>query len=163
MPIRNARPSDRVVVGVLADTHGLLRQEVLDALRGVDRIVHAGDIGSAEVLEQLESVAPVTAVRGNNDRGPWARTLPDAAIVHVADTALYVVHDLADLSVDPVAAGCSVVISGHSHKPTRDQRDGVVFFNPGSAGPRRFKLPVCVGRLSLGNGQVEAEHQVLEG
>lgn len=152
----------RYVVGVISDTHGLLRPEALAALHGVDRIIHAGDIGSPEVLEQLARIAPVTAVRGNNDTGTWAETLPDTAVLRLGRTVLYVVHDLQQLSVDPAAAGCTVVVSGHSHKPAALEREGVLYFNPGSAGPRRFHLPVAVGRLVVEGKAVQGQVSVLQ-
>ncbi|HEX2501708.1 MAG TPA: metallophosphoesterase family protein [Methylomirabilota bacterium] len=139
----------RTVIGVLSDTHGLLRPEALRRLRGVDQIVHAGDIGSAEVLRALAKVAPVTAVRGNNDRGAWARRLPATAVLRVGRIRLYVLHDLKALAVDPRAAALAVVIAGHSHKPGLADREGVLFMNPGSIGPRRFTLPIAMGFLTI--------------
>jgi putative phosphoesterase len=136
-------------VGVISDTHGLLRPEALDALRGADVIVHAGDIGSPDVLKALSSVAPVTAVRGNNDRGPWANKLPETAVVEIGRVRLYVLHDVKELALDPRARGFAAVVSGHSHKPNAEERDDVLFFNPGSAGPRRFRLPISIGRLEI--------------
>ncbi|HSF06110.1 MAG TPA: metallophosphoesterase family protein [Methylomirabilota bacterium] len=144
-------------VGVISDTHGLLRPEAVAALRGVGAIVHAGDIGSPEILRSLSALAPVTAVRGNNDREPWARALPETAVVRIGTTRLYVLHDVKELGLDPGARGFAAVLSGHSHQPHAEQRDGVLFFNPGSAGPRRFRLPVSVGRLTIAGGRVSAE------
>jgi putative phosphoesterase len=141
-------------VGVISDTHGLLRPEALDALRGADVIVHAGDIGSPDVLKALSSVAPVTAVRGNNDRGPWANKLPETAVVEIGRVRLYVLHDVKELALDPRARGFAAVVSGHSHKPNAEKRDGVLFFNPGSAGPRRFRLPISIGRLEIARQRV---------
>ena len=141
-------------IGVIADTHGLVRPEALAALRGVDRILHAGDIGGPEVLRALEAVAPVTAVRGNNDRGPWAVSLPATEAVEAAGAWLYVLHDLTALDLDPRVAGFAAVVAGHSHRPALEERDGVLYFNPGSAGPRRFRLPVSVGRLTVSAGRV---------
>jgi putative phosphoesterase len=149
-------------VGVIADTHGLVRPEALAALRGVDRILHAGDIGGPEVLRALEAVAPVTAVRGNNDRGPWAETIAETEAVEVAGAWLYVLHDVKTLDLDPRAAGFAAVVSGHSHRPGRAERDGVLFFNPGSAGPRRFRLPVSVGRLTVDGGRIASALVELE-
>jgi uncharacterized protein len=149
-------------VGVISDTHGLLRPEALAALAGVVRIVHAGDIGALEVLNTLATIAPVTAVRGNNDRGAWARELPETALVEVGGISIYLLHDLNTLSIDPVAAGVSVVVSGHSHKPAQAESQGVLYLNPGSAGPRRFKLPIAVGRLSIEGGRVSAELHMLD-
>lgn len=141
-------------IGVISDTHGLVRPEALDALRGVDRILHAGDIGGPDVLHALEALAPVTAVRGNNDRGPWAEAIPATEAVEVAGAWLYVLHDLKELDLDPRVAGFTAVVSGHSHRPAQEERDGVLYFNPGSAGPRRFRLPVSVGRLTVDAGRV---------
>jgi putative phosphoesterase len=149
-------------VGVISDTHGLLRPEAVAALRGVDRILHAGDVGSARVLEALAALAPVTAVRGNNDRGAWARRLPATAVLEIGAIRLYVVHDLKDLDVDPRAAGYAAVVCGHSHRPRREDRDGVLYFNPGSAGPRRFALPISLGRLRVERGRVTGTLLTLE-
>jgi hypothetical protein len=149
-------------VGVIADTHGLVRPEALAALRGVDRILHAGDIGGPDVLRALEAVAPVTAVRGNNDRGPWAEPFAETEAVEVAGAWLYVLHDVKALDLDPRAAGFAAVVSGHSHRPGQAERDGVLFFNPGSAGPRRFRLPVSVGRLTVDDGRVTGALVALE-
>lgn len=144
-------------IGVISDRHGLLRPEAVAALRGVERIVHAGDIGSPDVLRALAEVAPVTAVRGNNDRGPWAEALRATEVVEVGEARLYLLHDVGELDLDPRAAGFAAVVFGHSHKPRQEQRDGVLFFNPGSAGPRRFTLPVSVGRLRVAGGRVRGE------
>ncbi len=137
------------LVGVISDTHGLLRPEALAALAGVEHIVHAGDIGDPAVLQALAAIAPVTAVRGNNDHGPWAQAIPETAVLEVAGRHLYILHDLHLLDLDPRAAGMAAVIAGHSHRPASEVRDGVLYFNPGSAGPRRFKLPIAVGRLHI--------------
>jgi len=142
---------------VISDTHGLLRQEALAALAGSELIIHAGDIGSPAVLEGLSAIAPVHAVRGNNDRDEWARTLPLTEVVEVGDLLVYLLHDIADLDIDPAAAGMSAVITGHSHKPVAETRDGVLFLNPGSAGPRRFRLPITVARLALADGRLQSE------
>ncbi len=144
-------------MGLISDTHGLLRSEALEALAGSDAIVHAGDIGEAAILEALAGIAPVTAVRGNNDTGPWAGAVPETVTVEIARVRIHVVHDLAALAIDPVAERIAVVVAGHSHRPGRFERDGVLYVNPGSAGPRRFRLPVGVGRLLLGPGAVRAE------
>ena len=149
-------------IGVISDTHGLLRPEAVEALRDVDRIVHAGDVGSPDVLRGLETIAPVTAVRGNNDHGPWAAKLPLTDVLDVGDVLLYVIHDVKELDLDPRAAGLAAVIAGHSHRPLAEAREGVLFFNPGSAGPRRFRLPVSVGRLTLDGGRVVGELRTLE-
>jgi putative phosphoesterase len=146
-----------VIVGVISDTHGLLRPEAVAALRGVDRIIHAGDIGAPEVLDALDALAPVTAVRGNNDRGPWARAIPETQVVDAGGVLIYVIHDVGQLDVDPAAGGFGVVIAGHSHVPRNERRDGVLWFNPGSAGPRRFKLPIALGRLTIDAGRARGE------
>jgi putative phosphoesterase len=146
---------------VISDTHGLVRPEAVAALAGVERIVHAGDIGSPDVLQALARVAPVTAVRGNNDRGAWARAIPETEVVEVDGVSLYVLHDLHELDLDPRAAGFAAVIAGHSHQPRVDERDGVLYLNPGSAGPRRFKLPIALARLTIANGRVTAEVRTL--
>jgi len=146
-----------VIVGVISDTHGLLRPEAVAALRGVDRIVHAGDIGAPEVLAALAELAPVTAVRGNNDKGPWARAIAETQVVDAGGVLIYVIHDVAELDVDPAAGGIGVVIAGHSHVPRNEVRDGVLWFNPGSAGPRRFKLPIALGRLTIEAGRAHGE------
>jgi uncharacterized protein len=142
------------IVGVISDTHGLLRPEAADALRGCDQIVHAGDIGKPEVLAQLRDIAPLTAIRGNIDR--WATDLPDCEVVEVEGRYLYVVHDLNALDLDPKAAGFDVVISGHSHSPGVRETDGVLYLNPGSAGPRRFTLPVALALLEVSGKQLNA-------
>lgn len=139
----------RARVGVVSDTHGLVRPEMLRALEGSDAIVHAGDVGAPEVLEALRALAPVTAVRGNNDRGPWAQALRDDEVLEIAGRLVYVLHDLAELALDPAAATFSVVVSGHSHRPRIEEKRGVLYVNPGSAGPRRFTLPIAVARLDL--------------
>ncbi|HVY37818.1 MAG TPA: metallophosphoesterase family protein [Polyangia bacterium] len=146
-----------MLLGVISDTHGLLRPEAVAALRGVDRIIHAGDIGGPEILAALAAIAPVVAVRGNNDRGPWAEALPHTQIVDTGGLHLYVIHDVAELDLDPAAAGIAAVVAGHSHRPGQQQRDGVLWFNPGSAGPRRFKLPIALGRLTIDAGLVRGE------
>lgn len=146
-----------MLLGVISDTHGLLRPEAVAALRGVDRIVHAGDIGAPEVLAALGELAPVTAVRGNNDKGPWARTIAETQVVDADGVLIYVIHDVAQLDVDPAAGGFGVVIAGHSHVPRNELRDGVLWFNPGSAGPRRFKLPIALGRLTIEAGRARGE------
>ena len=142
-------------VGLLSDTHSLLRPEALAFLRGADHIVHGGDIGDAGVLEALRRVAPVTAVRGNNDFGPWAERIAETELLKIGGVSIYVLHDLKQLSLDPVAAGFHVVVSGHSHQPRIDERDGVLYVNPGSCGPRRFKLPVSLGELRISGESVK--------
>jgi uncharacterized protein len=145
------------LIGVISDTHGILRPEALDALRGSDRIIHAGDIGSPEIIEKLSAIAPVTAVRGNIDTAASARELPENDVLEVDGVTIYVLHDLAQLDLKPKAAGFGAVISGHSHVPKQEVRDGVLYFNPGAAGPRRFNLPVSIGRLIVENGAVRGE------
>jgi hypothetical protein len=147
----------RHLIGVISDTHGLLRPEAVQALAGSELIIHAGDVGSPGILEALQAVAPVQAVRGNTDRGAWARKLPDREVVQVGGVLLYVLHNLYELDLDPVAAGFKAVIYGHSHRPDIDRRQGVLFLNPGSAGPRRFTLPVTVARLHLQGTSLQAE------
>jgi putative phosphoesterase len=144
-------------VGLIADTHGLLRAEAVEALRGSDLIVHAGDVGDPAILEALGRLAPVRAVRGNNDRGAWAAALPETDRVDVGGIALYVLHDIGELAIDPGTSGCRVVVAGHSHRPAHAVREGVHFVNPGSAGPRRFRLPVSVARLSVDGDRVAVE------
>ena len=146
-----------MLVGVISDTHGLMRPEALAALRGVDRIIHAGDIGTPEILTALEAIAPVTAVRGNNDRDGWARAISATQVVDAAGALIYVIHDVGELDVDPAAGGFGVVVAGHSHQPLNEQRGGVLWFNPGSAGPRRFKLPIALGRLTIEAGRVRGD------
>lgn len=149
------------VVGVISDTHGLLRPEALEALAGVEQIVHAGDIGSPEIIERLQRIAPVTAVRGNNDKAGWADAFAPAEVLDLAGRLIYVLHDVAELDFDPAAAGFAAVIAGHSHKPQISEKDGVLFLNPGSAGPRRFKLPIALARLYIDEQVVRAEIQEL--
>jgi uncharacterized protein len=144
-------------LGVISDTHGLLRPEAVDALCGVNRILHAGDIGAPEILEQLQTVAPVTAVRGNVDGGALARKLPLSEVIEVDGISIYMLHILEELDLKPEAAGFSAVIYGHSHVPKIEEKNGVLYFNPGSAGPRRFKLPVTVGKLMVEGEKIHAE------
>jgi len=147
---RRRRGGDHAVVGVISDTHGLLRPQALTALAGVDLMVHAGDIGSPAILAELGAIAPVLAVRGNNDREAWAASIPEIATTEIAGKRLYVIHDFKMLARDPAALGVDVIISGHSHRPSVQHRSSVVLLNPGSAGPRRFSLPIAVARLHLG-------------
>ena len=153
----NTTEENFILIGVISDTHGLLRPEALASLRGSEHIIHAGDVGKPEILEQLGEIAPVTAVRGNIDKGTWARNLPETQVVELSGICVYVLHDLGTLDLKPQAAGFKVVISGHSHVPKQELRDGVLYFNPGSAGPRRFKLPITVGRIFIENGAVRGE------
>jgi putative phosphoesterase len=143
-------------IGLISDTHGLLRDEALDWLRGSDHIVHAGDIMGAEILRKLGEIAPLTAVRGNNDHGPWAEKVPETAVLEAGGISIFVIHDLAQLAVDPKKAGHRVVVAGHSHKPHVEEREGVLYVNPGSAGPRRFTLPISAGELRIQGGQASA-------
>jgi putative phosphoesterase len=146
-----------VTLGVISDTHGLLRPEAVEALRGSDRILHAGDIGTPDIFEALAKIAPVTAVRGNVDTASWARDLPATEAVEIGGVSIYMLHDRGRLDLKPQAAGFRVVIYGHSHQPKIEEENGVLYFNPGSAGPRRFHLPVSVGRLMIETGKVQAE------
>ncbi len=145
------------LIGVISDTHGLVRPEALHALEGTDLIIHAGDIGKPEVVTALQSIASVVAVRGNNDKGEWAREFPETEVVEVEKFLIYVLHDLKELDLDPAAAGFRVIISGHSHRPSVVEQNGVLFLNPGSAGPRRFKLPVAVALLRIKGEFVDTE------
>jgi uncharacterized protein len=142
-------------VGVISDTHGLMRPEALAALAGSDLILHAGDIGTPEVLDALGQIAPVIAIRGNNDSGDWAAAIPERETVRIEGVGVYLLHSVKDLDFDPKAEGIGVVISGHSHKPAIATQDGVLFLNPGSAGPRRFKLPISLARLQIMGGSVQ--------
>jgi putative phosphoesterase len=137
------------IVGLISDTHGLMRHTALAALQGCDLIIHAGDVGKPEIIEQLGAVAPVVAVRGNIDQAAWASRLPMTAVAEAGPVRIYVLHDLQQLDLDPAAAEFGIVVSGHSHKPARTERAGVIYLNPGSAGPRRFQLPITVARLDL--------------
>jgi putative phosphoesterase len=150
------------VVGVISDTHGLVRPEAVAGLRDVELIIHAGDIGSPEVVVALERIAKVRAIRGNNDREAWASRWPETDIVQVGMVSIYVLHDLAQLDLDPRAAGIQVVISGHSHRPNAERRDGLLYLNPGSAGPRRFKLPICLARMRITGTEVGYDFVDLE-
>jgi len=145
------------LVGLISDTHGLLRPEAVRALQGSDLIVHAGDIGKAAILTALRDLGPVTAVRGNIDQGPWAQKLPRMEALEIDQVGVYVIHDLNELDVVPEAAGFKVIVSGHSHQPLIQERNGVIFVNPGAAGPRRFNLPVSVARMYVQGKSVEVE------
>ena len=149
-------------IGVISDTHGLLRPEATDALHGSELIIHAGDVGAPGILEALTRIAPVVAVRGNVDTAPWATALPATEVVEVAGRHLYVLHQIEHLNLDPSAAGFAAVIYGHSHKPSVEVRRGVLYLNPGSAGPRRFTLPITLVRLRIGDGGLEPELVTLE-
>jgi len=147
----------KLLVGVISDTHGSLRPEAVEALRGSDRILHAGDVGDPKILEALARIAPVTAIRGNIDTEPWASTLPETEVIEAGNISIYMLHNLRQLDLKPEGAGFRVVIYGHSHKPKIEEKNGVLYFNPGSAGPRRFHLPVSVGRLMIQSRKVWAE------
>ncbi|HKS74841.1 MAG TPA: metallophosphoesterase family protein [Terriglobales bacterium] len=146
-----------MIIGVISDTHGLLRPEAIAALAGSDHIIHAGDVGEREILDRLAAIAPVTVVRGNIDTESWAKKLPYKEVFEQEGVSIYILHILEKLDLRPEAAGFQVVISGHSHVPKQETKRGVLYFNPGSAGPKRFKLPVTIGRLSLKDGDVRGE------
>ena len=150
MPIRPVR------IGLISDTHGLLRPQALDFLRGSDHILHAGDVVGAAILDQLAGLAPLTAVRGNNDHGDWAQALPESVTITLGGVVIHMLHDLKELAIDPAVEGVRVVVTGHSHKPACEERGGVLYVNPGSAGRRRFTLPVSIGEVLIGDGQVAA-------
>ncbi|HYV13542.1 MAG TPA: metallophosphoesterase family protein [Pyrinomonadaceae bacterium] len=145
----------RKLIGVISDTHGLVRPQAIEALEGVDMILHAGDVGNQEVLDTLNEIAPVVAVRGNNDKGEWAESLPDWEVVEIGDVSIYMLHDVKEIDISP-AGSFQVVVSGHSHKPAIEERRGVLYVNPGSAGPRRFTLPVSVAHLRVVGEKVKA-------
>jgi len=145
------------IIGVISDTHGLLRDEAVEALSGSDYIVHAGDVGDPAILDRLRRIAPLAAVRGNIDREAWARTLPKTDVLSLDGREIYLLHNIADLDLKPEAAGFSAVIYGHSHVPKQEMKNGVLYLNPGSAGPRRFRLPVTVARLQVREGKLHAQ------
>lgn len=142
--------------GIISDTHGLMRQEALDALMGSDLIIHAGDIGQTVVLDELQTIAPVIAVKGNVDRAEWADTLPFSRVIEIESVRLYIIHDIQELNINPAAESVDMVISGHSHIPRITETDGVVFLNPGSAGPRRFSLPISVATVQITGRRIQA-------
>jgi len=146
-----------VTLGVISDTHGLLRPQAMEALHGSNWILHAGDVGAPEILETLAKIAPVTAIRGNVDTGRWADALPATELVEIGGVSIYMLHDLGQLDLKPEAAGVRVVVYGHSHQPKIEEKNGVLYFNPGSAGPRRFNLPVSMGKLTIDAGKIRAE------
>ena len=150
------------ILGLISDTHGLLREEAVDALRGSDLILHAGDVGGPEILKALRAIAPVLAVRGNVDTGDWAQVLPLTEVIQAGSVTIYMLHILNNLDIDPGVAGMHIVVSGHSHKPGQAEKGGVTYINPGSAGPKRFQLPVTVARLDLGAKPWKAEFVQLE-
>jgi putative phosphoesterase len=149
-------------IGLISDTHGLFREEALQALHGSDLIIHAGDVGDSRILEALGQLAPTVAVRGNVDTEAWAKSLPETAVVQAGSVNIYVLHDVKTLDLDPNAAGFHIVVSGHSHKPGCSEQNGVVYINPGSAGPRRFNLPITIARLDLGVTPCSVEFVDLE-
>ncbi len=149
-------------IGLISDTHGLLRPQALEFLRGSDHILHAGDIVGADILDQLAGLAPLTAVRGNNDHGDWAQALPESVTLVLGGVTIHMLHDLKELAVDPAAQGVRVVVTGHSHKPACEERGGVLYVNPGAAGRRRFTLPVSVGELLVDDGRVEVRLVTLD-
>ena len=161
MAAKSAKNHKRLV-GVISDTHGLIRPEALRALKGADIVIHAGDIGKVEVIEMLQSISPVVAIRGNVDQGEWARPFPETEVVEIEQTLIYVLHDLKTLDLDPAKSGFGAVISGHSHNPWITHHNGVMFLNPGSAGPRRFRLPVAVARLQINGSSIDPEIVELE-
>ncbi len=146
-----------MLLGLISDTHALLRPEALAALQGVDQILHAGDVGAPEILEKLTAIAPVTAIRGNVDTEPWSRTLPETELIEAEGVTIYMLHDRAKLDLKPEAAGIAAVIYGHSHQPKIEEKNGVLYINPGSAGPRRFSLPVSIGKLEIKKAKLTAE------
>jgi putative phosphoesterase len=151
-----------VIVGVISDTHGLLRPEAVVALQGSDYIIHAGDVGDPQILDDLSAIAPLTAVRGNVDHGALAQKLPATNVLEVGGVSIYVLHSILELDLKPEAAKFAAVVYGHSHVPKQDWKNGVLYFNPGSAGPRRFKLPVSVGRMTIENGRIDSKIFLLE-
>jgi putative phosphoesterase len=151
-----------VIIGVISDTHGLLRPGALAALQGSDYIIHAGDIGDPQILDKLAAIAPLTAVRGNIDHGAWANKIPTTNVLEVGEISIYVLHNLQELDLKPEAAKFAAVVYGHSHVPKQEWKNGVLYFNPGSAGPRRFRLPLSVGRLRIQDGRIDAKILLLE-
>lgn len=151
-----------MIIGVISDTHGRITKQALEALKGSELIIHAGDVGGPEILETLEEIAPVYAVRGNTDMDRWAQALPMTQVVEAGGMSFYVLHNIATLNIDPKAAGFDAVIYGHSHIPKEDRRGGILYFNPGSAGPKRFRLPICLGRMEIENGKIDTEWIDLE-
>lgn len=146
-----------MLIGVISDTHGLLRPEALNALRGSAMIIHAGDVGKPAILEQLRGIGPVVAVRGNIDRQPWAARLPESTLVTVDGQKIFIVHDLSQFTISSAPAGLAAVVFGHSHKPSIEKRDGILYLNPGSAGPRRFRLPITLARLTATRAALRPE------
>ena len=151
-----------MIVGVISDTHGLMRPQAIAALEGSDLIIHAGDVGSPDILTRLRMVAPTIAVRGNVDTSPWGRTLAEVEVVEAAGRSIYMLHDIGTLDLDPRAGGFAAVVYGHSHRPEAQERDGVLYLNPGSAGPRRFTLPISLARLTIADGTLTHEFVTLD-
>ena len=143
-----------MLIGIISDTHGVLRPQAVDALRGVQHIIHAGDVGGADIIPKLRKIAPVTAIQGNIDIESWAKKLPATEVVELGGLSFYVLHNVRAIDLKPKAAGFAAVISGHSHKPGYEFSEGVLYFNPGSAGPRRFKLPITVGKIEIRDGEL---------
>ena len=154
--MRRKQTKHKKLIGVISDTHGLVRPQAIEALAGVDMILHAGDIGNSAVLDTLREIAPVVAVRGNNDRGEWAQSLPDWEVVEIGAVSIYMLHDVKEIDISPAGA-FQVVVSGHSHKPAVEERRGVLYVNPGSAGPRRFSLPISLAHLRVEGSTVNAK------
>ena len=146
-----------MIIGVISDTHGRMRENALNELKGSDIIIHAGDIGSLEVLDALKNIAPVYAVKGNTDKGSWSGSLPLTQVVEAEGKFIYVIHDIGTMDLEPKAAGIDIVVYGHSHSPKKEERNGVLYFNPGSAGPKRFNLPICLGRIEIKDDSINAE------
>jgi uncharacterized protein len=157
MPAAPNLSEREVIVGVISDTHGLLRPEAVAALQGSDLIIHAGDVGNPDVIKELIGIAPTRVVRGNVDKGDWAAMLPMFELVDVGERLLYVLHEISQLDIEPAAAGFAAVVFGHSHQPVIEMREGVLFLNPGSAGPRRFKLPITVARVGISGARMRPE------
>ena len=155
--VRNSGKEETKLIGVISDTHGLVRPQALQALEGADLLIHAGDIGKPEVITALRSIGSVVAVRGNIDKGEWASDIPFRKVVEFEDVLIYVLHNIKELDLDPDTEGLSVIVSGHSHRPSVTRRNGVLFLNPGSAGPRRFSLPVAIALLRVKGASVDAE------
>ena len=146
-----------MTIGLISDTHGLLRESAVAALAGSDHIIHAGDVGGPEIIQRLSDIAPITVVRGNIDTDPWGNALPETALVEAGELRIYVLHDLKQIRIHPADTGYQVVVSGHSHKPAEERRNGVLYVNPGSAGPRRFRLPITLAKLYISGANVRAE------
>jgi len=157
MPAAPNLSEREVIVGVISDTHGLLRPQAIAALQGCDLIIHAGDVGNPDVIKELSDIAPTRVMRGNVDKGDWAAMLPMFDLVDVGERLLYVLHEISQLDIEPAAAGFAAVVFGHSHQPVIEMREGVLFLNPGSAGPRRFKLPITVARVGISGARMRPE------